>query len=434
MARLRINERHEWMSDDVVIKLNADVSDLQRGLQQATTSMESTLSILQAGAAGLGSSFASASRASENAAAQQISSAQSSTAAELVIARQAEAIRYNIAANGVREEVSLVRQRAQTGLISRQEGLSNVLDLSRQQEQIERNHYQFLAGTYRQDTAAYAAAQAKMSEITNESARRRQEIERVVTTEIQQDYRRAFGQIGDSVSRSITGIIAGTTSFRDAARNILLQIIQTFIQGRVRMVTDWLAGVAAQTAATSAGEAAKTSAVAAGTAARTGLESTASATSGISIIGNVLKSIFASAAQTFAGIFGFLSPVMGPAAAGPALAGQATVLGVASALPSFDIGTWELPSDMIAKVHKGEMIVPAGPAAAWRGQLDGGPIGGGAGGGNVTVNQGTTLNVSAIDATSVRRLFKNNSRQIMRTINEGVRTGAHLGLSQLDKS
>lgn len=423
------------MSDDVVIKLNADVSDLERGLRAAASAMDGTLSALQSGAARIDASVTSIARGAAASAAQRVTTVQASTTAELQLARQAEASRYEIALNGIRQQVSLVRQQAQSSQISRQQELSGLLALARQREEIERKHVQFAAGTFGQGAAAYAAAQARMREISRESAFRRQEIERNATTQIQQDYRRAFDQIGASVSRSITGVIAGTTSLRDAARNILLQIVQSFIQARIRMVTDWLAGVAAQTAATTAGEASKTAAVAAGSSARTSLETSATATSGLSIISGILKSIFASAAQTFAGIFGFLAPVMGPAAAGPALAGQATVLGVASALPSFDVGTWELPSDMIARVHKGEMIVPAGPAAAWRSALNDGPVGAGGGAGSsMTVNQGTTLNVSAIDAASVRRLFKNNRQSIMRAINEGHRLGGHLGMSQLDKS
>ncbi len=51
---------------------------------------------------------------------------------------------------------------------------------------------------------------------------------------------------------------------------MLLSIVQSFIQARLRTVADWLAGVATQTTATAAGESAKTSAVLAGTAARSG--------------------------------------------------------------------------------------------------------------------------------------------------------------------
>lgn len=421
------------MTDDVVIKLNADVSDLERGLREAATAMESTLGALRSGAGQLDASFASVSRGYMANAAQRLSSAQASGAAELVVARQNEASRCDIALNGVREQISLVRQQAQTAQISRQQELSSLLGLDRQREEIERNQLQFLAGTYRQGTAAYGAAQARMTEVASESAVRRQEIERTATSQMQHDYRRSFDQIGTSISRSISGMIAGTTSLRDAARNILLQVVETFIQARIRIVTDWLAGVVAQTAATTAGEASKTAAVASGTTARTSMETTATATSGLSVISGILKSIFASAAQTFAGIFGFLSPVMGPAAVGPAAAGQATVLGVASALPAFDVGSWELPSDMIARVHKGEMIVPASPAAAWRSALNDGPFGGavGVGGGQVEVNHSTNINISAIDAAGVKKWLKSNERALMRTINEGVRTGAHLGLGKL---
>jgi hypothetical protein len=65
-------------------------------------------------------------------------------------------------------------------------------------------------------------------------------------------------------------------------------------------------------------------------------------------------------------------------------------------LPSFAVGAWSLPSDMIAQVHKGEMIVPAYAAEAMRAGAGGG------GGGDVH------LHVNATDAASVQRLFQNN--------------------------
>jgi len=48
-------------------------------------------------------------------------------------------------------------------------------------------------------------------------------------------------------------MITGHMKLRDAARNVLLQIIQSFAQAKVKMAADWLAGIAAQTAATQAG-------------------------------------------------------------------------------------------------------------------------------------------------------------------------------------
>ncbi|QBR70660.1 hypothetical protein CU048_04510 [Beijerinckiaceae bacterium] len=415
------------MANDVSVTFTADVSDLQKGMQQATSAVEATTSALRSGAAQINTSFVSLSQAYASEAARRIATVQASSDAELAIARQSEQTQYEIALNNIRDQTAAVKAQAQTAQISRQEELSNLLKVESQREEIERQHLQFLQSTYQQGGAAYVAAQLRLEDAASRSALRRREIERNVSLQIYSDYRRGFEQIGSSVSNAVMGMIQGTMNLRNAARNILLQIIQSFVHARIRMVADWLAGIAAQTAATSAGETAKTAAVTAGAAARTGLESTASAAAMTGTIGPVLKSISASAAETFAGIFGFLSPVMGPAAAGPAAAGEATVLSVASGLASFATGAWSLPSDMIAQVHQGEMIVPAGPAANFRNLLDGNS----GRGGTVHVNHATNFNVTAIDAQGVKQFLKNNSKQILRALNEGVRTGSHLGLSKL---
>ncbi len=415
------------MADDVTIKFTADVSGLQQGMQQAKSAVEATTSALRSGAAQINASFASLSQAYGSAAARNIATVRTMSDTELAIARQNERTRYDIALNGVREQVSLVKEQAQTAQISRQEELSRLLALNTQREGLERQHLQFLQSTYQQGTVAYAAAQRRIDELASQSALRRQAIERNINQQIYADYRRSFEQIGSAVSFAIMGMITGHLRLRDAARNILLQIIHGFIQARVRMVADWLAGVAAQTAATTTGEAAKTAAVTAGVAARTGAQATASTASMASTISAVLKSIMASAGQTFAGIFGFLSPVMGPAAVGPAAAGQATVLGVATGLASFATGAWSLPSDMIAQVHQGEMIVPAGPAAAFRSMMESNS----GVAGTVHVNHAVNFNVSAMDSQSVRQFFKDNGKAVMRAINESVRTGSHIGLSKL---
>jgi hypothetical protein len=80
----------------------------------------------------------------------------------------------------------------------------------------------------------------------------------------------------------------------------------------------------------------------------------------------MMRSILSSAAETFAGVFGFLSPVMGPLAAGPAAGAQATVAGMASAVASADIGMWSVPQDMLSLVHHNELIMPAAEAGAFR--------------------------------------------------------------------
>lgn len=419
------------MADDVTIRFTADVSDLQRGLQQAAGAVDATTASLRAGASQINASFAGLSQAYVNSAAQKIASAQSASDADLAIARQAEQARYDVALNGVSLRASLLRGEAQTGQISRQQELSGLLDLENRREAIEAQYLRAQQNTYQQGALGYATAQRRIDELASQSALRRQQITREVTQQIDAEYRRSFEQIGSSVTGALTGMIRGHETLRDAARQVALSIVQSFIAARVRLVADWLAGLVARTTATQAAEAAQTGAVAAGVSARAGLVGAGAAASNATMISSVLKNIAASASETFAGIFGFLAPVMGPAAAAPAAAGQAAVLGVAGGLA---VGAWELPSDMIVQAHKGEMVVPAGVTPWAQGVLANGGAAAGGGGGAVNVHHATSFSIQAIDAAGVRQFLKNNGKQILRAINEGVRTGSHLGLSKLGRS
>ena len=262
--------------------------------------------------------------------------------------------------------------------------------------------------------------------IDAEYAKATEKVTADVNKQIYDDYRRTYEQVGTAVSGQIDGMIRGQTTFGQAAENVALSIVEQWIAARIKMVADWAAGQAMQVAATQAAETAKTAAVAGGVAARTAAESTGSAASLVTTAATVTKSIAASAAETFAGIFGFLSPVMGPAAAGPAASGEATVAAVAGSVPSFAVGAWSLPSDMLAQVHQGEMIVPAAPAAAMRAAMSST-----AQSPSVTMQHTTHINVSAVDGASVASFFQNNSKPLLRAINDAVRKGTHLGLSKL---
>ena len=414
------------MADDVTITFTADVSDLQQGMQQATSAVEATTSALRSGAAQINSSFASLSQAYGSAATKNIATVRTSSDTELAIARQSVQAQYDIASNGVKEQVSLVKEQAQTGQISRQQELSSLLALETQREDIERQYLQFVQNTYQQGTVAYAAAQRRIDELASQSALRRQEIERNVTQQIDADYKRSFDQIASSVSSSIMGMITSHQSLKQSAIKILDQILSMFIQSQVKMVANWLAGQLAQTMATTTSQTAQTAAVTAGVAARTGAELAGSAASSAATISSVLHSIMASAGETFAGIFGFLSPVLGPAAAGPAAAGEASVLAVAGGLA---MGAWSLPSDMIVQAHRGEMVIPAGVTPWAQGLISGAANTPGVS--TVHVHHATNFNVAAMDSQGVKQFLKNNSKQIMRTIDESVRTGSHIGLAKL---
>ena len=158
-------------------------------------------------------------------------------------------------------------------------------------------------------------------------------------------------------------------------------------------------------------EDAMTTASVAGAGERASADAAASSTGILAMLGNALKAIAVDAGQTFAGVFAFLAPILGPAAAGPAAASQATVLATAISIGGgFETGAWNLPSDRLALVHAGETIMPADFASGFRSA-----VGGGSGGAaNVTF----APQVSAVDAKSVVALFNNPSvmRQFARNL------------------
>ena len=122
----------------------------------------------------------------------------------------------------------------------------------------------------------------------------------------------------------------------------------------------------------------------------------------------MVRSILSSAAEAFAGVFGFLAPIMGPFAAGPAAAAQATVASMAGAVAAADIGMWRVPEDMLTLVHHNELVMPAAEAGAFRGLLSSEAAGGAQSA--VHIHPTTNFHVSAVDSGSVAQWMKANSR------------------------
>src|SRR6185437_11329895 len=112
-------------------------------------------------------------------------------------------------------------------------------------------------------------------------------------------------------------------------------------------------------------------------------------------------------AEAAVGIGGLLGGPVGAAIGG---AGAAAI---PSWLPHFDVGAWELPSDTVAQVHQGEMIVPAGPAANLRDALSGA---GGGNGGSVAIQPTTHFHVSAIDSASVHSWMRSNGPSMAKAL------------------
>ena len=97
-------------------------------------------------------------------------------------------------------------------------------------------------------------------------------------------------------------------------------------------------------------------------------------------------------------------------------------------LPSFAEGAWGLPSDMVAQVHKGEVVGQVADLAAGisagisrdRGASSAGP--------SVSVNPTANFHISAIDSASTAQWARDNASVLARTIQQASRQGALLGM------
>jgi hypothetical protein len=267
------------------------------------------------------------------------------------------------------------------------------------------------------------ATKQRTDDMMIEATRRRDDQEISLTRSALQaqehDYQSFASSIEQAFNSQLRGLLSGTENWRQAFKAVLEDLLIKFIEWSETTVAQAVMAEAMKTAATTTGVAARTGAEQAGSAASMGAQGAA-----------MIRSILSSAAEAFAGVFGFLSPLMGPLAVGPAAAAQATVAGVAGSVASADIGMWQVPQDMLSLVHHNELIMPAAEAGAFRSLLtDGAP--GFQNGSQVHIHPTTNVHVSALDSGSVSQWMRNNSTTMLKAVDEAVRHGARLGLRRL---
>ncbi len=242
--------------------------------------------------------------------------------------------------------------------------------------------------------------------------------ERKAADETTKAYQDAGNEILSAWNSNLRGLLSGTESFHTAFLHTLGDLVIKWIEAVEKLVVQWVAGEAAKTAATNAGAAARTASGA------------GEASAGIAMDAmTAIKSIITSAAEAFAGVFGFLAPVLGPGAAGPAAAAEGMVLGKAGAVTSADIGMWQVPGDQMAMIHRNELIMPAAQAGAFRDMLSGAAATGG--GASVSANVAPQFHVHAMDAQTVASTLMGNRAAIVKAVGQAVRDGAHHGVRGL---
>jgi len=269
-----------------------------------------------------------------------------------------------------------------------------------------------------------AQIEKKLEALTQRSAQEQQKIAFETAERVVGAWHKMVDAMSSSISSSIMGMIEHTKSFADAVRNVARSVVQQFVQMGVQMIADWAKSIASRVALNMAGEQAMTAGAAAGAAERGAIGVAEAASSLAQTVARVVKSIAGGAGETAAGVSAFLAPLIGPAAPAAGAAAGAAAEGMALGIAAMDIGAYKLPGDMLAMVHRNELVMPAGPAEAFRGMLErGGPSGGGA----PNVNASAHFNIQALDGRSVVRALTGNGREVARQMSRLARNGAGLG-------
>ncbi len=337
-------------------------------------------------------------------------------AARLAVSEEVKAVE-----DGLKQKLALYAQEAQLHGITQQQKVV----LSRQA--LDEEYSAQIAALQREASLSGQSLSQKqrLADQMLDAERRYQDqttaLVRNAVSEQEREYQ-AFGStVTQAFNSQLHGLLSGTENWHTAFKNVLEDLLIKFIEWGEETVVRQVATEAAKTAATTAG-----------VTARTGAEQAGAAASLASQGATIVRSILSSAAEAFAGVFGFLAPIMGPFAAGPATAAQATVAGMAGAVASADIGMWQVPQDMLTLIHHNELVMPAAQAGAFRDMLSGeASTGGTASSGAVHIHPTTNFHVSAVDAGSVSQWMKANGSTMLKSMDEAVRHGAALGLRRL---
>ena len=202
-----------------------------------------------------------------------------------------------------------------------------------------------------------------------------------------------FRALQSSSDQAIAGLVRGTETWSRAFANVATSLEIKFLQLCSHLVIGWAETMLGMTSANATKNAAITTS-----------DQAAASASGAANASKMIKQIGSDAAATYAGVYAFFSPVMGPLAAIPAGASAASVAAM-EGLVSLDVGAWSVPQNMPAFLHTGEMVVPQTFAQGLR---NGDGIG--SGGSNVTIN------INAIDTQTGTQFLRNNASVIAQTM------------------
>jgi hypothetical protein len=222
------------------------------------------------------------------------------------------------------------------------------------------------------DIAQRAQIENQITELTLRAANERIKVEIDAAKAVQQQWSFMESALTSSFSTALRGLLAGTTSWKNAMKGIFADVVTAAIQ-----------------------EFAKLAII------KPMMNALSDAFAPATFFADILKVIAKLIGQVFAGATAFFAPTLGPAA--PA-AGAAVAAATEGTALGFEQGAWSVPSTANALVHRDEMILPVDFASAVRSALTGGAMGG---------SSNLNLSIQAWDGASVARWLRSGGSDML---------------------
>ena len=292
-----------------------------------------------------------------------------------------------------REEL---KTREALGEINSLQMLQGERSLTAQQFNLELEALNSKLELYKEDVVAFAKLQEDKLQLERKYAKDVEKINAEMRIKNKQNIDAMLTPITNAINTSVQGIVLGTTTMRKAMSNIFKSILAEFVSFCAKQLAKWAATELAKTALLKSGTLLRTSLEKMGLLETEAASLTSNATKTASTIASADEEIVAVApvAASKAASAEADIPYVGPILA---VAAFAAMLALILGSRGHAVGSWDVPGDMITKIHKGEMIIPEQFAQKMR---EGETMGGGG---------GTNIHIHAVDARSVTRLLQDNA-------------------------
>lgn len=359
--------------------------------------------------------------------------------------RQSLANQQTLNSASARDYLSGLQEEVSAQQITKSEMLQDYLDFVQQQQQGQLSTLDNLINSLNAGTAAYAAALRERAVLQAQFQKTDDQLQRAITAATQQETRKqssAYTTMFASVARSgkeeINQLILDQTTWQSALLRIYGSVLTSFAGFAEQMLAKWSATMLAQTILTKtnvaqqvltqqAAGASGWGAMINGILEYMGIEKTAAVSSKITQTISALSQIHAAAAVAAANTYAVTSaiPVVGPGMAPAAAAAAEVNVNTFAAAASLDVGAWNIPKDMPANIHQGEMVVPRTFADGLRAA---GSLGANSTTSPVTVapSFAPVINVGGSGDVSIQDLeyaMNNQFQQLVNYFNNMVRTG-----------